>query len=178
MHAKPDNQTTFEDRIYSLIPDDHFLKSLQKTIDWKFIDKRCRRLYSTIGRPALPAETMFKLVLLQFIYKLSDRQLEESVRDRNSFRWFVGFMLSITDATHVKAKVNTWRWKDDDDNPGGKQGPDGDAKFGEMKKYHGLGQARYWGLAKMEFQAIMTAIAVNVKHMVTMLTGRPRWVMT
>jgi IS5 family transposase len=337
MHTKPDNQTTFEDRIYSLIPEDHFLKVLQKTIDWKFVDKRCRHLYSKYGRHAHPAEMMFKLLLLQFMYKLSDRQLEDSLRCRIDFRWFVGLagtdpgpdhtafcrfrdrlgpdtlaammndvvgqawkaglvsdMLSITDATDVKAKVNTWRWKDDDENPGGKQGPDGDAKFGrksdkkqffgykcaasvdadsgivtkvevapgnvsdtamfadvaddqalavtadkgydagdnyellrergqeaaiipkrrrgrarghvkarypddgereryyrrkkkrgrveakfgEMKNYHGLDRARYYGLAKMKFQAVMTAIAVNVKRMVTMLTGRPRWVMT
>jgi IS5 family transposase len=51
-------------------------------------------------------------------------------------------------------------------------------KFGEMKNHHGLDRARYYGLAKMKFQAVMTAIAVNVKRMVTMLTGRPRWVMT
>ncbi|MCK4627052.1 MAG: IS5 family transposase [Phycisphaerae bacterium] len=337
MHATPDKQICFEDRIYSLIPENHFLKALQKAIDWKFIDKRCRQLYSEKGRPAHPAQTMFKLILLQFMYNLSDRQLEEAVRFRINFRWFVGLtgldpgpdhttfcrfrdrigahtlavmmndvveqasqaglvsdMLSITDATHVKAKVNTYRWKDDDENPGGKQGPDSDAKFGrksekkqffgykcsvsqdadsgiitdvevapgnvsdssmfpdvaddaalavtadkgydapqnyellrergqeaaiipkrrrgkarghvrarypddgereryyrrkkkrgrveakfgEMKKYHGLGVARYYGLAKMEFQAIMTAVAVNVKRMVTMLTGRPRWVMT
>jgi len=338
MHTKPDRQISFEDRIYSLIPENHFLKALQKTIDWKFVDKRCKRLYSEIGRPAHPAETMFKLVLLQFMYKLSDRQIEETTRCRIDFRWFVGLtgtdpgpdhtafcrfrdrlgpdtlakmlndvveqasqaglisdMLSITDATDVRAKVNTWRWKDDDENPGGKQGPDGDAKWGrkseskppffgykcsisqdadsgiitkvevapgnvadstmfadvaddaalavtadkgydfpenydllrergqeaaimpkhrqgkarghvkarypsdgereryyrrkkkrarveakfnEMKNYHGLSQARYWGLDKMKFQTLITAIAVNVKRMVTMVTGRPRWVST
>ncbi|HEX9745462.1 MAG TPA: transposase, partial [bacterium] len=46
----------------------------------------------------------------------------------------VSDMLSITDATDVKAKVNTWRWKDDDENPGGKQGPDSDAKFGKKSE--------------------------------------------
>ena len=337
MHSKPDKQIAFEDHIYSLIPENHFLKALQKTIDWKFIDKRCRHLYSKYGRPAHPAETMFKLILLQFMYKLSDRALEEAVRFRINFRWFAGLtgtdpgpdhtaycrfrdrlgahtlavmmndvveqawkaglvsdMLSITDATEVKAKVNTWRWKDDDENPGGKKGPDGDArfgrksahkpffgykcaasvdadsgiitkvevapgnvsdtemfaeaaddqalavtadkgydspdnykllrergqeaaiipkrrrgkarghvkarypdegereryyrrkkkrgrveaKFGEMKQHHGFDKARYYGLAKVTFQALMTAFVVNVKRMVTMLTGRPRWVMT
>jgi len=53
-----------------------------------------------------------------------------------------------------------------------------EAKFGEMKNHHGLDRARYYGLAKTRFQAVMTAIAVNVKRMVTMLTGRPKWVMT
>ena len=31
---------------------------------------------------------MFKLLVLQFLYDLSDRDLEESARDRISFRWF------------------------------------------------------------------------------------------
>lgn len=335
MHTTPDRQISFEDGIYSLIPDDSFLKALQKTIDWKFVDKRCRRLYAKAGRPAHPAETMFKIILLQFMHKLSDRSLEEAIRYRIDFRWFVGLsgtdpgpdhtafcrfrdrigahtlalmlndvveqasqaglvsdVLSITDATDVRAKVNTWRWKDDDENPGGKKGPDSDArfgrksekkqffgykcavsqdadsgvitkvevapgnvsdnemfadtaddtalavtadrgfdaaanykllhergqeaaiipkrrrghakghvksrypddgereryymrrkkrgrveaKFGEMKSAHGLDQAKYYGLAKMRFQALMTAIVVDVKRMVTMLTGRPRWV--
>ena len=43
MHTKPENHTTFEDRIYSLIPENHFLKALQKTMGWKFIDKRRSR---------------------------------------------------------------------------------------------------------------------------------------
>jgi len=200
--------------------------------------------------------------------------------------------LSIVDATEVRAKVDVYRWKDDDVNNGGKQGPDSDARFGrkseekkffgykcatsvdadsgiitdadvqpgnvpdvemfadtadeyadavaadkgfdaprnyellhdrdqeaaiipkrrrgkakghikarypddaeraryyrrsrerwkvepkfnEMKNHHGLKQARYWGLAKVKFQALMVTIAVDVKRIVTMLTGRPRWV--
>ena len=43
---------------------------------------------------------------------------------------------------------------------------------------HGLVQARYWGIAKMKFQSLITAIAVNVKRMVALVTGRPRWVLT
>lgn len=95
MHTTPDRQTSFEDRIYSLIPEDSFLKALQKTIDWKFVDKRCSRLYAKAGRPAHPAETMFKIILLQFMLKLSDRQLEETILYRKDFRRFIG--LSGTD---------------------------------------------------------------------------------
>ena len=46
----------------------------------------------------------------------------------------VSDMLSITDATDVKAKVNTRRWKDDEENPGGKRGPDGNAKWGRKSE--------------------------------------------
>jgi IS5 family transposase len=49
------------------------------------------------GRPAWPALTMLKCVLLAKWFGLSDPQLEECLQDRLSFRRFVG--LSLTDAT-------------------------------------------------------------------------------
>jgi IS5 family transposase len=49
------------------------------------------------GRPAWPAVTMLKCVLLAKWFGLSDPQLEECLKDRLSFRRFVG--LSLTDAT-------------------------------------------------------------------------------
>jgi IS5 family transposase len=49
------------------------------------------------GRPAWPALTMLKCILLAKWFGLSDPQLEECLRDRLSFRRFVG--LSLTDGT-------------------------------------------------------------------------------
>lgn len=49
------------------------------------------------GRPAWPALTMLKCILLAKWFGLSDPQLEEMLQDRLSFRRFVG--LSLTDAT-------------------------------------------------------------------------------
>jgi IS5 family transposase len=42
-------------------------------------------------------------------------------------------------------------------------------KFAEMKRFHGLREARYWGLAKTAIQFTMTAIACNLKRMVKLL---------
>ena len=36
-------------------------------------------------------------------------------------------------------------------------------KFAEQKNYHGLAKARYWGLAKVTIQVLMTCIVVNCK---------------
>lgn len=49
------------------------------------------------GRPAWPALTMLRCVLLAKWFGLSDPQLEECLKDRLSFRRFVG--LSLTDST-------------------------------------------------------------------------------
>ena len=44
-------------------------------------------------------------------------------------------------------------------------------KFGEAKKYHGLGRCRYLTLNRFAVQAYMTAIALNLKQLVRGLTG-------
>ncbi len=49
------------------------------------------------GRPAWPAVTMLKCVMLAKWFGLSDPQLEECLKDRLSFRRFVG--LSLSDST-------------------------------------------------------------------------------
>jgi IS5 family transposase len=46
-------------------------------------------------------------------------------------------------------------------------------KFGEAKWGHGLRRCRYVGLVKYAFQAILTAMALNLKRMVKLLTGIP-----
>ena len=38
-------------------------------------------------------------------------------------------------------------------------------KNAEMKRFHGMERARYWGLPKVNVQFIITAIAVNVKRL-------------
>lgn len=74
-----------------------FLDAIDKLIDWKAIEKRLVKRYkktaSADGRPAYPALPMFKLMLLQRWYGLSDPGLEEAVNDRISFIRFSGFSL-------------------------------------------------------------------------------------
>lgn len=48
-------------------------------------------------------------------------------------------------------------------------------KFGELKNWHGLGQARYLGQVKMYIQLALTAIAANLKRMVKLLFEPPPW---
>jgi IS5 family transposase len=42
-------------------------------------------------------------------------------------------------------------------------------KFAELKRFHGLKEARYWGLAKTAIQFTMTAITCNLKRIVKLL---------
>jgi IS5 family transposase len=71
-----------------------FLEKLVKEISFGRIQRELDKLYSsTIGRPSHPPMVMFRMMLLQFFYNLSDPQVEEQVNDRLSFRKFVGLDL-------------------------------------------------------------------------------------
>ena len=42
-------------------------------------------------------------------------------------------------------------------------------KHAEMKRFHGMGRAKYWGLPKVNVQLIITAITVNIKRLANVI---------
>jgi len=73
------------------------LDRLLELVRWYRFEKLLARLRDEgPGRPGYPPLLMFKALLLQSLYALSDAELEEALADRLSFRRFVG--LSLTDA--------------------------------------------------------------------------------
>jgi IS5 family transposase len=59
------------------------------------------------GRPGYPVLVLFKALLLQSLYGLSDRELEDALNDRLSFKRFVG--LSLDEATPDHTVLNRFR---------------------------------------------------------------------
>lgn len=53
------------------------------------------------GRPGYPVLVLFRALLLQSLYGLSDRELEEALGDRLSFKRFVGLSLEDTAPDHT-----------------------------------------------------------------------------
>jgi IS5 family transposase len=81
-----------------------FLDKIDQFIDWKHVEKLLKKKYkktmSADGRPAYPPLPMFKLLLLQRWYGLSDPGLEEALNDRISFIRFSGFSLTSSLPDH------------------------------------------------------------------------------
>jgi transposase, IS5 family len=81
-----------------------FLEKVDRLIDWKRIEtllnKKYKKTMSADGRPAYPALPMFKLLLLERWYGLSDPGAEEALKDRISFIRFTGFSLSSSLPDH------------------------------------------------------------------------------
>ena len=319
LRAKSSQLSFYGNHIYDrVIPKDHFLKLLNKAVDFSFVNELCQDAYTPdFGRPAYEPEVMFKIVFLQFLYNVSDRRIEEEVNFNLVLKWFIGLAidesppdassltrfrdrlgeetfanifnqiveiarekglvsdrLSIVDSTDVKAKVDTFKIKDNPDaspdkdarhgyksekkpffgykahasmdsdselitkldtTPGNvndgkafpkvvdskskmttadkaydsnknhrllkrkritsaiiikknrkrprlrkhqikpeiitaqRERPKIERKFAELKRFHGLKESRYWGLARMAIQFTMAAIACNLKRIVKLL---------
>jgi IS5 family transposase len=91
LRAKSSQFSFYGNHIYDrVIPKDHFLKLLDKTVDFSFVNELCQDAYTLdFGRPAYGPEMMFKIVFLQFLYDVSDRRIEEEVNFNLVLKWFV-----------------------------------------------------------------------------------------
>jgi transposase, IS5 family len=85
------------------------LKRIAELVDWKEVEALLGGLRSGVmGQPGYPALALFKALLLQQFYGLSDPQLEEALADRLSFRHFLG--LSLTD--RIPDHSTLWRFRE------------------------------------------------------------------
>jgi len=77
------------------------LVKLNDVVNWELFRKDLEKLRdkgrkSNAGRKAFDAVLMFKILILQSLYNLSDDQLEFQIRDRLSFMRFLGLSLGDT----------------------------------------------------------------------------------
>jgi len=169
-----------------LIHPDHLLKQIDKAVDFDFVAQETREFYASIGRPGLSPVMLFKMLLVGFLYNISDRQLEEEINLNIAYKWFVGLdldqtspdhstltrfrdrlgeegfrqlfnrivemakkkgliieRLTIIDSTDVAANVDVGRLKqfkqdEDDHNYVDRHSPDCDARFGRKSKSKGF----------------------------------------
>jgi transposase len=78
-----------------LVPQSHFYRHLERTLDLAFVRDLVRETYAEIGRPAIDPVVFFKLQLILFFEGWrSERQLMRVVADRLSLRWYLGDDLS------------------------------------------------------------------------------------
>jgi IS5 family transposase len=78
------------------------LDRLSSLVKWYRFEKQLARLRDEVGagRPAYRPLVMFKALLLQSLYGLSDMELEEALCDRLSFKRFVGLALDAAVPDH------------------------------------------------------------------------------
>ncbi len=86
----------------------NFLSEVDKVLDFSLLEKELSGIYScNTGRPSYPLVLLFKTLLLQQWYNLSDPGMEEALSDRISFRRFAG--LSLSDAVPDHSTISRFR---------------------------------------------------------------------
>src|SRR6266567_3095769 len=75
-----------------LVPQDHFYRHLERTLDLSFVHRVVDQTYAAAGRPSIDPVVFFKLQLVMFFEGIrSERQLMGHAADRLSVRWYVGY---------------------------------------------------------------------------------------
>jgi len=77
-----------------LVPQDHFYRHLERTLDLSFVRAFVHETYAGIGRPSIDPAVFFKLQLVMFFEGIrSERQLMRHAADRLSVLWYLGYDL-------------------------------------------------------------------------------------
>jgi transposase len=77
-----------------LVPQDHFYRHLEKSLDLSFVRQFVQGTYASKGRPSIDPVVFFKLQLVMFFEGIrSERQLMSQAADRLSLRWYMGYDL-------------------------------------------------------------------------------------
>lgn len=86
-----------------LISKNHLLVEIDEVVDFSFVYEQLKDNYSPIGRESKDPVMMFKILILEYLYCLSDPKAVERVKTDVAFRWFLGLKLddSVPDDTTI-----------------------------------------------------------------------------
>lgn len=100
----------------SMLPETHLLRRIDRMVSFDFIYGILALYYSTTGRPSIDPVSMFKMLLVGYLYGIkSERRLEEEVQLNIAYRWFCGFKLNDTISDHSTfSKIRTRKWQQSD----------------------------------------------------------------
>ena len=95
------------------VPQDHFLHYLERVIDWEVFGEQLLAWHAgqgEFGRLPYPPESLLKMLLLAYLYHLSERQVEVDVQENLPARWLVGLAaderaLDHTTLSAFKARI-------------------------------------------------------------------------
>lgn len=90
-------QLGFGCSVEDLVREDHPYRRLLRIVPFDGLCAPLRSKYSKIGRVGFPVESMFKILVLQWMEDLSDREAERFLQENVAGKLFCGF--SLTDAT-------------------------------------------------------------------------------
>lgn len=91
MMGKPDAQGSMIQltSLEQLVPEDHFLRKLDKVLDLGFVPQFLQKAYpSNVGNPSVDPLLAVRMIILAYLFDLSDVRLCEEVHFHAGYRWF------------------------------------------------------------------------------------------
>ena len=91
-----------------MVPPDHFLRKLDEVVDWRPFTKKLVRYYkggAEYGPPPYEPVLLLKMLLLSYLYDLSERQTEDLVSHHLPAKWFVGLAVDEAAPDHASLTV-------------------------------------------------------------------------
>ena len=77
-----------------LVPQDHLVRTLEATIDWKFIYPLVKSLYSNFGRRSIDPVVLFKMIFINYTFGINSmRKTCEEIKVNIAYRWFLGISI-------------------------------------------------------------------------------------
>jgi IS5 family transposase len=91
-----------------IVPQSHFLRQLNKIIDWERFTRRLLKLYKgggMVGRPPFDPAMVLKMELIAYLYNLTERQVEVYVNENMPAKYFVGLAADQSAPDHSTLTV-------------------------------------------------------------------------
>lgn len=108
---KQDTGSFFGNFIYDrVVRADHFLRQLDAIIDWQPLTMQLIEYYGgggMYGRPPYDPAVILKMLLIAYLYNLSERQTEDHVNDSLAMKWFLG--LAVDEAAPDHSTLSKFR---------------------------------------------------------------------
>lgn len=83
------NQLFYDFNLEQLVPENHFLRRIDRFLDFSSIKELLADYYSHTGRPSVDPELMIRMLIVGYSYGIrSERRLCEEVQFNLAYRWF------------------------------------------------------------------------------------------
>ena len=91
----------------NMIPENHFLRVIEKYFDWNFIYDEVEHLYSKQGNKSIDPVVLFKIHILKFLFhEDSLRKTYETLQYNLLYRWFIGYEINEEVPNHSTYSQN------------------------------------------------------------------------
>jgi len=93
-HRDPQRTLFYQLSLETFVPQEHPLRAIRPLIEDQAIRRACRDSYAPIGRPSIPPEHLFLVLVGGYLLGItSERKLVMELQCNMALRWFVGLNL-------------------------------------------------------------------------------------